>query len=161
MEKSCGHLEAKPIQESPGHHSLSSRAILWGRTLPLGTILTTWEVMGSDGKWWEVLILSGWRVNTWNSEGSNWDNWGFPAISSFFKPHQKQGARQGLCLVLPGNAPTSQISALRAWVPDRRSGFEPVDHWVWWLLSQESNRDTGDISGNVILVWDKRVLVVC
>eukprot|EP00435_Cladocopium_sp_Y103_P019824 s153_g4.t2 len=28
-----GLLLAKPIQESPGHHSLSSRAILWGRTL--------------------------------------------------------------------------------------------------------------------------------
>lgn len=26
-------LEARPIQENPGHHSLSSRAILWGRTL--------------------------------------------------------------------------------------------------------------------------------
>ena len=31
-----GFLEAKPIQENPGHHSLSSRAILWGRTLHLG-----------------------------------------------------------------------------------------------------------------------------
>jgi len=28
-----GLLLAKPIQENPGHHSLSSRAILWGRTL--------------------------------------------------------------------------------------------------------------------------------
>ena len=27
-------LLAKPIQENPGHHSLSSRAILWGRTMP-------------------------------------------------------------------------------------------------------------------------------
>ena len=76
LEKSCGQpwgeadsgKSRTPLPELPSHL--------------VGSDPATWHHfnnMGSDGKWWEVLILSGWRVNTWNSEGSNW---GFPAISS-------------------------------------------------------------------------------
>lgn len=80
-----GFLEAKPIQENPGHHSLSSRAILWGRTLHLGwrkrfgsstdsaivrfLLRTTWEVdwiehVFSFVMWW---VFYGCSLICWSS----------------------------------------------------------------------------------------------
>lgn len=88
-----GFLEAKPIQENPGHHSLSSRAILWGRTLHLGwrkrfgsstdsaivrfLLPTTWEVdwiehVFSFVMWW---VFYGCSLICWSSFDSLVATW--------------------------------------------------------------------------------------